>query len=211
MLPKWQYTDEGSTLTDTPEDLLSRVKDGDEDAFTLIYTRYVSGVRGFVRHMGIPSNSTEDVAQNVFMTLIKNAAAFDVQRGAALSFIYGIARNHILRWLRENKREDVASLETEFAGSDVNPLMQYSKAEEISKLRSAIQLLPEHYREVIILCEIHEFSYEQAAQILDCAVGTVRSRLHRGRSILAKNLREGLGKGNGVSKYELPTLETNSF
>ena len=109
------------------------------------------------------------------------------------------------------QEKDVATLETEFPGSDDNPLMEYSKAEEISKLRSAIQLSPEHYREVIILCEIHEFSYEQAAQILDCAVGTVRSRLHRGRSILAKNLREGLGKGNGVSKYELPTLETNSF
>ena len=199
-------------MTDTAEELLSRVRDGDEDAFTLIYTRYVSGVRSFVRHMGIPSNSTEDVAQNVFMTLIKNASTFDIQRGSALSFIYGVARNHILRWIRENKRVDVASLETEIAGSEfVNPLMEYSKAEEVSKLRKAIQLLPEHYREVIILCEIHEFSYEQAAEILDCAVGTVRSRLHRGRSILANNLREAFGKGNGVSKYELPTLETNSF
>jgi RNA polymerase sigma-70 factor (ECF subfamily) len=198
-------------VTDTPEQLLSRIKVGDEEAFTLIYRRYVARIRNFAGHMGIPSSSTEDVAQNVFMALIKNASSFDVQRGSALSFIYGIARNQILRWMRENKRVDTSLIDSEVIASEVNPFHDYSKSEEVLKLRNAIQLLPEHYREAVVLCELHELSYEQAAEILNCAVGTVRSRLHRGRSILAKSLCQTPGKGNGVSNYELPTLETNSY
>jgi RNA polymerase sigma-70 factor (ECF subfamily) len=50
--------------------------------------------------------------------------------------------------------------------------------------------LPAHYREVVVLCELHEMSYAEAATTLGCAVGTVRSRLHRARGLLVERLRE---------------------
>ena len=68
-------------------------------------------------------------------------------------------------------------------------------------MRQAIATLPENYREVVVLCELEEMSYEEAAAALDCPLGTVRSRLHRARALLLEKLREpvmvrGLAAGN---------------
>jgi RNA polymerase sigma-70 factor (ECF subfamily) len=192
-------------VTVTPEELLIRMKKGDEEAFTMIYVRYVSAVKNFAGYMGIPSRSTEDVAQNVFLTLIHNVQSYDLLRGSAVAFLYGITRNHTLRWLRENR--NLNAYETETEESDHNPYVEYSKAEAVAKLRKAIRELPEAFKEAIVLCEIHELSYDEAAAVLGCAIGTIRSRLSRGRAILAKLLRQG----NKVSSYELSTLESNSI
>jgi len=59
----------------------------------------------------------------------------------------------------------------------------------IASVRQAVLTLPEHYREVVVLCALHEMSYAEAAGVLGCAVGTVRSRLHRARGLLAERLR----------------------
>jgi RNA polymerase sigma-70 factor (ECF subfamily) len=65
-------------------------------------------------------------------------------------------------------------------------------AEDVIRLRRAIAKLPERYRAVVVLCDLEEKTYEQAAVVVDCAVGTVRSRLHRARALLARKL---VGKG----------------
>ena len=62
------------------------------------------------------------------------------------------------------------------------------RKEKIDAVRKAILSLPEHYREVVILCELQEMSYAETAHIMNCAVGTVRSRLHRARAILTEKL-----------------------
>jgi RNA polymerase sigma-70 factor (ECF subfamily) len=70
-----------------------------------------------------------------------------------------------------------------------DPLDDLTRGETIQSLRASILALPAHYREVIVLCELHEMSYVEAASVLDCAVGTVRSRLHRARALLLERLR----------------------
>ena len=62
--------------------------------------------------------------------------------------------------------------------------------ETIGRVRQAVLSLPANYREVVVLCDLQEMSYEEAAAALRCAIGTVRSRLHRGRSLLMEKLRE---------------------
>lgn len=199
-------------MTATDEQLLVRMQRGDEEAFGCIYKRYASPIKNFAGYMGIPSGSTEDVAQDVFLALIHHAGRFDPERGTVISFLYGIARNRILRWMRDHSRQ-VLSLpdqeETELQSQ--NPLVHYSKEQQITKLRRAILGLPEHYREVVILCEIQELSYEKAAEALGCVVGTVRSRLHRAREILAKRFQNVSEDEKEVNHYELSTLETGSL
>ncbi len=70
-----------------------------------------------------------------------------------------------------------------------DPLGDLTRAESVEKLRQAVLALPPHYREVVVLCELHEMSYVEAAEALGCAVGTVRSRLHRARAMLAEKMR----------------------
>jgi RNA polymerase sigma-70 factor (ECF subfamily) len=60
--------------------------------------------------------------------------------------------------------------------------------ERREQVRSAVLELPIEFREAIVLCELEEMSYEEAARVLDCPVGTIRSRLHRGRALLLAKL-----------------------
>jgi RNA polymerase sigma-70 factor (ECF subfamily) len=64
------------------------------------------------------------------------------------------------------------------------------RSENIERVRQAVLSLPADYREAVVLCELQEFSYEEAAHVLGCPVGTIRSRLHRARTMLADKLRE---------------------
>jgi RNA polymerase sigma-70 factor (ECF subfamily) len=71
-------------------------------------------------------------------------------------------------------------------GADVTAGME--KRQDVDELRRAIAALPERYREAVVLCDLQEKSYQQAADELGCALGTVRSRLHRARELLVRKL-----------------------
>ena len=77
----------------------------------------------------------------------------------------------------------------EQVGNEPSPLEDLTKAEMIDNVRRAVLSLPERYREVVVLCELQELSYGETAEILGCAIGTVRSRLHRARGLLLAKLR----------------------
>ena len=70
-----------------------------------------------------------------------------------------------------------------------DPLDELTRSELIEGVRQAVLALPQHYRETVVLCDLHELSYQETAAVLGCAVGTVRSRLHRARALLVERLR----------------------
>jgi len=70
-----------------------------------------------------------------------------------------------------------------------DPFADLARSEVIEAVRRGVLALPTHYREVIVLCDLHEMNYADAAAVLGCALGTVRSRLHRARKVLAEKLR----------------------
>jgi RNA polymerase sigma-70 factor, ECF subfamily len=186
-----------STQVQTDEELLRRIVAGDETAFTDLYRRRQAGVYRFALQMSGSESLAEDVTQEVFMVLVREAGKFDEGRGASVSaYLYGIARNQVLRRL-ERERPFVAMLEDheeqegaapEQLISRPDPLAELARAELIDSVRQAVLALPAHYREVVVLCELHEMSYAEAASVLGCAVGTVRSRLHRARTLLLEKL-----------------------
>jgi RNA polymerase sigma-70 factor (ECF subfamily) len=106
------------------------------------------------------------------------------------AWLPGIARNLVRRrFERERDHQPLVSDET---GQEADlppvvedPLGDMTRAERIETLKRAILSLPVRYREVVVLCDLQETSYADAAAALECAVGTVRSRLHRGRALLA--------------------------
>lgn len=75
------------------------------------------------------------------------------------------------------------------AAVQADPADDLANAQEVDALRRAVLSLPLRYREVVVLCDLEELSYRDAAVSLDCAVGTVRSRLHRARALLAAKMR----------------------
>ena len=154
---------------------------GDEQAFTTLYRQRQGAIYRFALQMTGNVVIAEDVTQEVFMALLTKTAKFDAARGTLASFLYGIARNMVLRRL-----EKTAELE-DYAGTD-DLLEDLTRRETIENVRRAVLSLPTTYREVVVLCDLQDTSYEEAALALDCPVGTVRSRLNRGRSMLAQKL-----------------------
>ena len=74
------------------------------------------------------------------------------------------------------------------AAQQESPLEQLTRAEAIARVRMAIRTLPEPYREVVVLCEMDELEYADAAAVIGCPIGTVRSRLHRAKALLIQKL-----------------------
>jgi RNA polymerase sigma-70 factor, ECF subfamily len=207
--------------------LLRRMAAGDEGAFTLLYRRKQPAIYRFALHMSGNAALAEDVTQEVFMTLIRDAKRFDPARGTLGGFLFGIARNHLRRrWEQERNSvplpESADELDAILArssagrvggkngassygngngnghangsGASISGYLlhrdEFAALENVNRVRQAIATLPENYREVVVLCELDELSYEDAAAALDCPVGTVRSRLHRARAILVEKLRD---------------------
>jgi RNA polymerase sigma-70 factor (ECF subfamily) len=163
------------------QELLLRMLSGDEDAFTTLYRRRQGPVYRFALQMTGNVVVAEDVTQEVFMALLTKTAKYDVARGSLASFLYGVARNLVLRRI-----EKTAEIE-DYAGPE-DLLDDLTRRETVEHVRRAVLSLPAVYREAVVLCDLQDTSYEEAALVLDCPIGTVRSRLNRGRSMLAQKL-----------------------
>ena len=192
-------------------ELMRRLSQGDEDAFLEFYRRHQGGLYRYAVHMAGRPEAAADVVQETFLTLIRHAGKFDEERGAPAAFLYGIARNH-LRKLHEKECRYVSFIEEAANGHAPEPsgglghsngngrqapaprqgetvLDGLERAEIVELLRQAVLTLPDHYREPVTLCDLEGRSYAEAAMLLECPVGTVRSRLNRARSILLEKLR----------------------
>ena len=177
-------------------ELLRQMLEGDAEAFTALYHRRQPGVYRFALRMSGSPELAEDVTHDVFLALMRDGGQFDPSRGSLPAYLFGMTRNRVLRRLSrerifsaiEDNCEGGISWEETLAAPE-DPLADLSRQETVESVRQAILALPLHYRELIILCYLHETTYEEAARITGCAVGTVRSRLFRGRALLLEKLR----------------------
>ena len=176
-------------------ELLRSMLAGDEEALALLYRRRQGNVYRFALQMSGSKPIAEDVTQEVFLFLMREGHVFDPERGTLSAFLLGVARNHVLRRMRVDQvLTPIGDDDDEDAGlpvstMDVRPLDDLARAETVELVRKAVLSLPPKYREVVVLCELQDLSYEEAAEILGCAIGTVRSRLHRARALLLSKLR----------------------
>ncbi len=187
-------------------ELLELMLVSDEDAFIALYRRRQAGLYRFALRMTGSHAAAEDAVQESFLVLMRRAPNYDPARGSVSAFLYGIARNCVLRGLErsgslvamdaeqvEERAERQATAGSLGGNHATNPTTKFmddpSREQEVEQLRRAILALPEHYRTAVVLCDLEELSYREAAAALDCAVGTVRSRLHRGRALLGERLK----------------------
>jgi len=133
----------------------------------------------------------EEAVQETFLRLIRQPGGLDPAKGSIESYLYGILRNVT----RQALRSQFVALDEDYdepAGSVDDPLVALDRSQANARLGEAILALPGHYREVLVLCDLEEWSYESTAATLGCPVGTVRSRLNRARGLLRNRLKEVL-------------------
>jgi RNA polymerase sigma-70 factor (ECF subfamily) len=129
------------------------------------------------------------------MTLVREPKKYDPQRGALGAFLYGVARNRVMKHRERAPRELPLEESGEITGETMARITDHRTpahwaefGERRAHVRAAVLELPVEFREAIVLCELEELSYEEAAKALDCPIGTIRSRLHRGRALLLAKL-----------------------
>jgi RNA polymerase sigma-70 factor (ECF subfamily) len=170
---------------------------GDGGAFERLYQRWQSPLFRFALRMSGSETIAEDVTQEVFLTLMRDGRQYS-GRGSFAAYIFTITRHHTWRRLQrerwfvrleiEERVESDARLTTDQWIAQADPLADLTRDEMVEAVRRAVMALPAHYREVVLLCYLHELSYAEAAEVIGCEVGTVRSRLHRARALLAEKL-----------------------
>lgn len=189
------------TTSDTTSDtvLLAALRGGDAAAFQALYRRHQGPLFRYALMRCASRDIAADVIQEVFMGLLTGSLHFDPLRGALAGFLYGVTRKLILR--HEQARfpqlalvgEDLPDDDDAYGDDDAacprqEPLARLLSDELAEQVRRAITLLPPHYRDPVILYELYELSYLDIAAICQIDIGTVRSRLSRGRAALAKRL-----------------------
>jgi RNA polymerase sigma-70 factor (ECF subfamily) len=180
---------------DQDDDLLRRSAKGDEQAFSLLYGRHQAPIYRFAVRMTGSTWTAEEILQDVFMILLREPKKFDAARGSLAAYLYGIARNRVMKHFERLPRElqmpehgenGVATLPS--VVDHRTPAHWAELQERRQQVRAAVLGLPVEFREAVVLCELEEMSYEEAARVLQCPVGTIRSRLHRGRALLLAKL-----------------------
>ena len=176
------------------DDLLRLIAKGHEAAFVAFYRKHQRSVYRFALHMSGKTEIAEEVTQEVFLTVMSVAKQYDSKRGSVVSYLYGITRNFVLRCLERERPyvvalEDVENEQAAALADEHDLLSELARTERIESLRKAVLALPPAYREVVVLCDLNEMDYAQAAGALGCAIGTIRSRLHRARALLMEKMR----------------------
>ena len=160
---------------------------GSGEAMAALYRRHGGLVYRFTLRMSRDATAAEEITQEVFLALLSQMDRFDAGRGSLSTWLCGIARRqlwkHLERSGHSNAVDEDSAAELEFPGD--GPVELLLRQEVVAAVRAGLDDLPAALREVVILCALEEFSYEQAAQVLGVPVGTVRSRLHRAKARLA--------------------------
>jgi RNA polymerase sigma-70 factor (ECF subfamily) len=180
---------------------LDRLKSGDAEAFDTLITRYSSDIYSLLYRMTSDAEEARDLTQETFLSALKAIRSF---RGEAelKTWLFRIALNHSrnrFRWWKRRKRGETDSLDKAIGDgtatlSDViadqgeTPEQVVLRHERQRRLIAALRGVPEIFREAIILCDIEGFGYEEIAQALNINIGTVKSRLARGRELMRKRL-----------------------
>lgn len=184
-------------MAQSPSDdlkLLRQLAKGNADAFESLYHRYQGPVFRFGLHMSGNAAIAEEITQEVFLTVINKPRSYDPAKGTVAGYLFGIARNlmrrsmqqssHDIPFAEESGEEDAVGIT-----DDLDLLEDLGQAESLECLRKAVLALPEVYREVVVLCELQEMAYPEAAAILKCSPGTIASRLHRAKAMLKTKLK----------------------
>jgi RNA polymerase sigma-70 factor (ECF subfamily) len=177
-------------------ELLQLAVAGRESAFLVLYERLKGGIFRYAFYMTNSKSAAEEVTQEVFISLLREGSKYRADRGDVAGFAFGIARNFVRRIERRERVYQPLPHDQGFehlsgnliSESEVLP-GQMIRNELVARVQTAVSSLPDHYRQVVVLCDLCDLSYEEAASRLQCAVGTIRSRLNRAHTLLAQKLK----------------------
>jgi RNA polymerase sigma-70 factor (ECF subfamily) len=174
-------------------ELVQRCRDGDEAAWGELVARHTRRVFGVAYRFTGRVDEAEDLTQEVFVKVYQNLHRYRADDGAFTTWLTTVARNQAIDHYRRRREErtrradDPAILDFESAPGE-GPHGLLERAERVRLVRTGLQALPRELREPVVLCDIQGLAYDEIAGLLAVPLGTVKSRINRGRLELAKRL-----------------------
>lgn len=179
-------------LVSSDSECMARVAAGDAHALRDLYQRHGRALLRFSSAMCRSRQAAEDMVHDTFVALMREPLSFDPAQGTVFGYLCGVLRHRVSRHFRQQKRWVALDLDSDsspaHSGDARSPADEVARSEITLAFRRAMLELPLKHREVIALCDLEELPYTAVAGILDCPVGTVRSRLHRARALLTLRL-----------------------
>ena len=180
-------------MTDNVADLVGRCRKGDEAAWRELVTLHTRRVFGIAYRFVGRVDEAEDLTQDIFVKVFQNLDRYRESDGAFGTWVGTVARNHAIDNYRRGREERSRRLEDPevldvIPGKDESPLRSLERAEQARIVHRGLRALPADLREPLVLCDLKGLSYEEAAETLQIPLGTVKSRINRGRLELAKRL-----------------------
>lgn len=189
---------------DAIEALIQRCLQGDQLAWDLIVRRYWRKVFNIAYKFVGRHDQAEDLAQEVFLKLFRSLGTFD-RRANFQTWLISVSRNLCIDHYRRVRKEreiidrDVDADGLSPASSDEDPLAALEQRDRVALLRQAFAALPESLRAAVVMRDIQELSYQEIANRLRLPEGTVKSRINRGRTELARQLKRLRGPDHSPS------------
>ena len=195
-----RHLERSRLLTETDEELLGRCRAGDEAAWGALVSRHTRRVFNVAYRFVGRVDEAEDLTQDIFVKVYQSLARYRPEEGSFASWLGTVARNQSIDNYRRRREEKRRRVDSE-AILDIVPSTQegqhkaLERAERAELVHQGLRALPSDLRQPIVLCDLQGLAYEEAASILGIPLGTVKSRINRGRLELAKRL---LGRAAGV-------------
>lgn len=168
---------------------MARLAAGDTSALRELYEKHGRALLRFSSAMCRSRQAAEDLVHDTFVALLRGPHLFDPEQGTAFNYLCGVLRHRISRHFRQQKRwVALVDGDDSAAAHEPGPADEIARSEVSAVFRQAMLELPLQHREIIALCDLEELPYHAVAAILDCPIGTVRSRLHRARALLTIRL-----------------------
>lgn len=186
-------TERTPPLSESESDLLRQCREGDEPAWCELVSRYTRKVFGLAYRFTGRVDEAEDLTQEVFVKVYQTLDRFAETEGSFPAWLMTVARHHAIDHYRRRKEEHRRNVDDPdslafVASSEEGVHKKLERAERVSLVHRGLRALPLDLREPLILCDLQGLPYEEASKALGIPLGTVKSRINRGRLELAKRL-----------------------
>lgn len=172
---------------DRDRDLMARAAAGDRGAFTELMDRHEDMVFAVAMRLMRDREAAFDATQETFLTLFRKADRYSGE-SAVSTWLYRVATNTCLDLLRKQKRRRAEALPEHHDEADPSAREPFEAVEVRGDIEAALASIPVDFRAAVVLSDVHGLSIAEMAEILDVAPGTVKSRVFRGRRLLADKL-----------------------
>jgi len=168
--------------------LFARARTGDAEALTCLVDRHKDALVNYVTRLSGSRDTAEDVAQDTFLRLLERSASY-VEQGMLRPYLYRIATNLVRTGQRREQRWRLLTPRLKASNNghaEASQIASIERQQLGALLARSLESVPLRFRTPLVLRDVEDWSYAEIATLLECKVGTVKSRIHRGREMLRK-------------------------